>query len=324
VGYFGPALLCFVFVLSSLSDSANARQVRVSWVPPASSGVAGYNLYVGRAAPGPLVARPIDVGRPQLDAQGIARVVLDDLDLTAPRLALEITAYDAGGRESERSNRVTLPGDGETLGTPLWSSDFEGRSLGSSPPGFFDYGGDFSIDEFNSGGPAMLRPKFRPAASRPQASSAPRADPGARSEIEAGLLTWSAGRSRASRCGSCRRSSLGISARHRAAGDFVVDQVGKLGLTCASSDSTDVLLVRFRWHKFRLRYTNPDGRARLRAKVWDARELEPSAWQVDCWTDQPDSNDSGVFALFHTGSGVTYWDDLVVRPVTGGLTTPFQ
>lgn len=322
----GLRSLCLLVVLAFIPGDVVARGVRVSWYPSASATVVGYKVYVGRAGAGPLDARPIDVGRPPLDAQGVARVVFTELDLTAPRLAIEMTAYDASGRESARSNRVTLPGDGETTGTPLWSSDFGNQSLGSSPPGFFDYGGDFSVDEFYGGGPALASPEVstgRLSASSFLGSASRSWGP---HEIEGRLLTLVGG----TVAGIAARVAYGDlrSAFLLGAGSdgvFVLDQVGKPGLTCEDGDSTDVQLVRFQWNRFRLRYTDPGGRVRLRAKVWNSRDLEPSSWQADCWTSQPDPHDSSVFALFHTGSGVTFWDDLVVRPITGGVTdTPFQ
>lgn len=315
-------VLAFLCLHTSLPGRSSAQNLDLSWIPSVSAGAAGYYVYIARAVTGPLVATRIDVGRPAPDGTGVARVRLSGVDKTAPILAVEMTTYDSQRRESVRSNRVQVAGDGETVGQPRWSSDFETQSLGSTPPGFFDYGGDFTIGEFNSGGMSIASPaqwtsglattSFLGSASR---SWGPY-------EIEGRMLTVVGG------------TPAGIGVRvvsgdlHSAFllgagpdGDFVIDEVGKPALTCVdAAASTDVPLVRFRWMKFRLRYTNPSGRARLRAKVWNASELEPSLWQVDCGTNAAASQDTGVFALYHQGGGATYWDDLVVRPVTGTLT----
>jgi hypothetical protein len=100
-------------------------------------------------------------------------------------------------------------------------------------------------------------------------------------------------------------------------GVFSIEQRGKLPLRCASSASTGVSVLTGRWYRFKLRYTNPSSRSRVRAKVWREGEAEPSPWLADCWTDTPVPLDSGVFALYRDTSGTVYWDDLEVRRVTG-------
>ena len=101
---------------------------------------------------------------------------------------------------------------------------------------------------------------------------------------------------------------------------FGLEQIGAPGLACASSASTADRVVRSSWYRFRLRYTALDYRARLRAKVWRREELEPSVWQADCWTKLPAPVNRGALALYQDGGGVAYWDDLLIRPVTGTLT----
>jgi hypothetical protein len=109
--------------------------------------------------------------------------------------------------------------------------------------------------------------------------------------------------------------ALGVDAR----GAFALSQAGKAGLRCASSASTGVAPAASRWYRFKLRFTNPSGRARLRAKVWLSSAAEPTAWQADCWTDVTLPVGTGAIALYRDGGGVVYWDDLAVRPVTGTL-----
>ena len=78
----------------------------------------------------------------------------------------------------------------------------------------------------------------------------------------------------------------------------------------------------YRWYRFRLRYTEPQHRARVRAKVWRQEIAEPSGWQVDCWTDALSAAPAGPFALYRDGWGGVYWDDLEVRPVRGWWSPP--
>jgi len=69
-----------------------------------------------------------------------------------------MTASDALGKESARSNRLLLVGDGETVGQPIWSADFENLSLEERPGPFVDWGGTFELGEFEDGNQAFGSP----------------------------------------------------------------------------------------------------------------------------------------------------------------------
>lgn len=314
-------IACLLAILSSIAAPAwraSAQNVGLNFIPPAGGLVAGYNVYIARASSGPIVATPIDIGKPTPDVTGVVHVQLVGVDRTAPLLGIEMTSRDSLGRESARSNRVLLFGDGETVGAPRWSAGFEDTEAGNGLAGFVDWGGAFELGEFADGNLAFGSPTPSVAGLAVSRNAAPSATQWAPYELEGrmlvllGSLTAGVGL----RVGASNLSS-GFLLGGDGAGEFALGQVGNPALRCASSVSTRVGIVRNRWYRFRLRHTTPDSRARLRAKVWKSGESEPSLWQADCWTDVPPWSDSKAFALYHAGVGVTYWDDLVVRPVTG-------
>ena len=311
--------LAFSFIFAALAGSAAAQNVTLRWIPAAAGQVAGYNVYIARIAAGPLIAAGIDVGLPRPDATGVASVLLTGVDRTAPLLWVEMTAYDGSGRESARSNRVVLLGDGETLAQPTWSQDFEELTPGNRAPGFIDWGGLSALTRFADGNQALRLSSSSsatgPVVSRYVGSASPMWAP---YELEGRILALVGSRATGVgvRVGAGDLSTSFILGGD-IAGEFALDQVGKPNLRCARSTSTGVSIAGNQWFRFRLRYTAPDGRARLRAKVWRPGELEPTQWQADCWTDIPPWSDSGTFALYRGATGVSYWDDLVVRPVTG-------
>ncbi len=315
--------ICFLLVFAALAGSAAAQDVTVRWIPQPAPGIVGYNVYIARMSAGALVAVPIDVGRPQPDSQGIASVRLIGIDRTAPLLSIEMTSYDSLGRESPRSNRVLLVGDGETVAEPSWSADFEFATIGNRAPGFIDWGGAFAVGQLGDGNlvfGSTIQSQGGLSVSRQigwmSASWAPYELEGRMS-----VLLGSTAAGVGVRVGAWDLSSAFLLGGD-ASGEFALDQIGKPSLRCAVSPSTGVRISRGRWFRFRLRHTAPDGRARLRAKIWRPGDIEPSLWQADCWTDVPPTSDNGTFALYQAGNGITYWDDLVVRPVTGTFSRP--
>ncbi len=304
------SFVCFV-------TSATAQDVTVRWIPSTSVGVAGYNVYIAPPTSGALSATPIDVGRPAVDVNGIASARITGVDRSRT-LAIEMTSYDASRLQSARSNRVILAAIGESLGDPLVTADFTGRAAGTHAVGFFDWGGTFLLAQRSDGNIVDAAPTtWVSAASRYLGGSSSTWGP---YEISGRVYLATAGARAgvAVRVGSSSPISgflLGSDSR----GVFSLEQRGKSLLICASSVSTGVSALSYRWFKFKLRYTNPSSRSRLRAKVWRDTEAEPLAWQADCWTDVPPASDSGVFALYRDNGGTVYWDDLEVRPVTGGL-----
>ncbi len=314
----GP--IAFLFVFAGIAAEASAQDVTLRWIPATGTAVVGYYAYIGRVASGPVVATRINVGRPAPDASGVARVRLIGVDRTAPMLAIEMTSYDSLGRESVRSNRVTLLGDGETVGAPLLSAGFEDTEPGNSLAWFVDWGGNFELREFSDGNLAFASPATSAgnlSVSRYVGTVGTQWAPyelEGRMHVLLGSLTTGVG----VRVGASDLSS-GFLLGGDAAGEFAIDQVGYPDLRCRASASTGVRINRGRWYRFRLRHTAPGGRARLRAKVWSSESVEPSQWQADCWTDVPPSTDSKAFAVYHAGTGISYWDDFVVRPMTGTI-----
>ena len=311
-------LLHFVTALTlcALSHPASAQQVVLSWIPSPSGGVSGYRAYIAAPQTGPITSAPLNVGNPTTNASGVKSAAIT-LDRTR-EWVVEMTAYSAGGAESGRSNRVTIPALVETLGAPVYQTDFSAFATGTLPTNFLDPAGAYRISTFADGNRALGtsapsgRVVTRYVGSPVTASNA--------YEIS-GRISLVAG----SRLGgvavhvpSSDLSSyfaLGVDSRLV----FALAQAGKAPLSCASSASTGVSPALSRWYRFKLRYTNPGGRVRLRAKVWLHTDPEPAAWQADCWTGTTVSAGSGAFALYRDGSGIVYWDDLLVRPVTGTL-----
>ncbi len=276
--------------------------------------MAGYRVYVGPDQSGPIVGTPIDLGKPT-PVSGLDSATIT-LDRTVTWVA-EMTAYSTAG-ESPRSNRVTIPALVETLGAPLYEADFTRFAAGTLPPGYMDATGTFTVAASGDGNRAFAS-KYSSitAAARYIGSSS---SSWTAYEIS-GRMMLALGSSPAGVAVRVPSSSfteyyaLGVDSR----GAFALSQAGKAGLACASSASTGVSPATSRWYQFKLRFTNPSGRARLRAKVWQSGYAEPASWQADCWTDVTLTLGSGSFALYHGSNRIAYWDDLVVRPVTGTL-----
>jgi hypothetical protein len=309
--------VCLFLVFASLSAVVSAQDLELRWRPSTSSGAAGYYAYIAPSKAGALVATRIDVGRPAPDAAGISRFRLTGVDKTAPLLAIEMTTYDSLRRESTRSNRVQVAGDGETVGSPSWSTGFTGLNAGASPLGFVHWGGVFGA-RLGSNGSVVFG---SPEPSLGGLSVARYVGSGVwwkpyelegRIKVVTGSLATGVG---------VRVEANDLSSAFLlggdAAGEFALDQVGKAELECDGSPSTGVRVVRNRWFRFRLRHTAPGGVARLRAKVWDWAALEPSQWQADCSTVTTPPSDGRGFAFYQAGVGVAHWDDVLVRPMTG-------
>jgi hypothetical protein len=308
--------LVIALTLLGLAGPASAQQLVLRWIPSASSGVGGYRVYVGPAQDGPISATPINVGLPAPAASGVASASLT-LDRTRSWVA-EMTAYATSGAESARSNRVTIPALGETLGAPIYEVDFSAFPAGSDPSLYLDPSSAFQVSQFSDGNHAF---GTSAPAGRVVSRYVGTAVTAAGAYELSGRLSLLVGADLAGvavRVPSSDLSqyfALGVDTR----GVFVLAQAGKAPLRCATSASTGVSPASSRWYRFKLRFTNPSGRARLRAKVWLGSSAEPAGWQADCWTDTVLSPGSGAFALYRDSAGVVYWDDLAVRPVTGTL-----
>jgi hypothetical protein len=315
-----PFFVCLAVLCAAVAstDLAHAQDVELAWIPPNAGVVAGYNVYIAPTGSGPIVAAPIDVGRPTVDVAGVARARIS----VAPSasLSIEMTAYDSSRRESARSNRVTLTRASEFLEAPIWSTTFSSAPIGANAPGFT--GSTFAVTEFPAGNRVLGLPgttgypvaRFLAASSRtwkPYELSG-------RMYIQSGVRLAGV----AVRVAPVERDGNPFQVGFRLGGDStgrfsVVSNDPSVALRCASSASTGVTAQTLRWYRFKVRYTEPNDRSRVRAKVWLDGAAEPSAWQVDCSAPSVPTVDSGIFALYRSGPGAIFWDDLGVRPVGG-------
>jgi len=327
-------------VLAGPAAPVAAQDLELSWIPPVGSAVTGYYVFVAPIGPGPLVATPIDVGRPDPDQDGIVRVRIPDVPATG--LRIEVSSYDADRNESARSNRVMLIRRSEYLEEPVWSTDYQSLPVGEAVFGFVDSGDLFTVlpqsasnlalhapltpgslvsrlveslssldggsllESYEVAGRMYLLPGTRNAgvgvtlpAAAPWIPGSIELVPGGLDELYAGFV-------------------LGPDAT----GVFRVQQRAAIPLSCAGSSSTGITAMAYRWYRFRLRYTEPQRRARVRAKVWREGLAEPASFAVDCWTDVLEASPTGVFAFYREGWGGVYWDDLELRPVRGWWQPP--
>lgn len=103
------AISLFASTLAAIfAPAAEARRERIRWTHPEPERVYGFRAFLG-GAPG-VWSLAIDLPGAQPDETGIYSAVLDGLpDLET--LYIELVAYDAAGRSSERSNRLAAPAD---------------------------------------------------------------------------------------------------------------------------------------------------------------------------------------------------------------------
>ena len=317
---------CFAFLSLMLAMDARADAVLVRFLPPTSGVVAGYKVYYARETTGAITSAPIDIGARTPDATGVASYSLANLDPTLS-YSVEMTAYDASGVQSPRSNRITLAARGETLGAPVWQSTFSEYAPGVHVPVFQDLVGDAhsvsSTDLFKVAYFGDNNAAYGTAAS-PGAVVSRFTGSGSSSwtSYELSGRVWSAlvlGQlgiaSHSTETGGVRYFEFG----QNAAGGWLLRQTNEPALTCSRGPATGVTQLAKRWYSFKLRTTRANGLTRVRAKVWSSAAAEPGAWQADCWTTVAASADSGTFALIRGRSGTAYFDDLAVRPVLGTL-----
>jgi hypothetical protein len=316
--------VCLALALLTLPAIARADAVLLHFYPPAGA-VAGYKVYSALQTTGTITSAPIDAGARAPDATGTASYSLAGLD-PALSYSVELTAYDARGVESRRSNRVTIGPRVETLGTPIWSSDFNVYAPGVHVPDFVDSSGD----TVTATGTDLFFVAYLSDGSRAFGTAA---DPGAVATRWVGPA--SDGRGSYEISGRVRSGGLntqaGIAARvtgngtryfalaQSAGGAWVVSGSDEPALTCASGPAMGVTQSLARWYSFKFRVTRSLGLTRLRAKVWLGGTAEPATWQADCWTTLRSTADSGSFALLRGDIGTAYFDDVAVLPVTGTL-----
>jgi len=317
--------VCFVFLSLMLAVDARADAVLIRFRPPTGA-VAGYKVYSAFETTAPIASAPIDAGARAPDSTGVASYSLANLD-PSRSYSVEMTAYDARGVESARSNRITLAPRSESLGAPLWQSDFAAYAPGVHVPGFVDMAGDartasgtdlFKIGYFGDGNSAFGTGEWAGAVSSRY--------------IGSGSSSWGSYELSGRAWSVTAFGQLGIAAHSTgvdgaryfalsedASGGWRLSGRNEPALTCARGPATGVTAMGSRWYLFKLRTTRAAGLTRVRAKVWRADANEPSAWQADCWTTLAASTDSGAFSLMRAGAGLAYFDDIAVRPVQGTL-----
>ena len=254
-------VVLFFPVLVALAATASAQDVQVSFIPPSSGPVAGYYVYIAPTTSGPLVATPIDIGRPQPDTAGIAHARVSATP--SPSLIIEMTSYDASRRESARSNRVVLARGNESLGAPIWSANFSSSAVGSLPAGFGS-GENFRVAQYPAGNRALgvsdvdglLMSRYTgngSAAWEPyELSGRMLFQPGSR-RGGVGVRVPLAARVGTDPFGA------GFRLGSDSGGVFVLQAGSGVPLDCANSTSTGVSALALRWYQFRLRYTEPAG-----------------------------------------------------------------
>ena len=318
----GSVCLCLGFGLLALPAETRADAVLLRFRPPPQGGVAGYKLYLALQTAGPITSAALDIGARTADGTGVASYSIANLDPTRA-YSVELTAYDARGSESLRSNRLTLPARLETLGAVLWQSNFDQYAPGVHVPGFSDLRGD----SVTSSSANIFQVAYRSDGSRSYwsgsdsgavASQYTGAEAAAWGSYEiSGRLRTDTGTAQAgigARAVSGRYFELG----QDAAGAWTLSGRSEPMLTCALGPELGVTQPVSRWTSFKLRVTRASGYTRLRAKLWLPTAVEPE-WQSDCWTTLPVRLDSGSFLLLRGGTGGVYFDDLVVTSVGGTL-----
>jgi len=99
---------------------------------------------------------------------------------------------------------------------------------------------------------------------------------------------------------------------------YTLETVGIPGtVTCAAGPDTGFVPDLGAWSVFWLRTVPEAAGLRVRAKVWDQRDPEPTGWAVDCLVAGASAK-TGRVGLLAGGPGSKLFDDLGVWPVGGG------
>jgi hypothetical protein len=104
------ALAAFVIA----GTAARAETITLRWRHAAPERAAGFRVHLGSASGD--YTRSIDLGHPKPDAEGVFRAQIEVADGAASYLA--ISAYDANGNESRRSNEWARGPGVPPLGRP--------------------------------------------------------------------------------------------------------------------------------------------------------------------------------------------------------------
>ena len=309
-----------------LSTVARGDAVLVRFLPSAGAAT-GYKVYWAPQTTGAIAGASMDVGAADVGAGGNASYWLAGLDPTLS-YSVEMTAYDARGVESGRSNRLNVAPRVETLGAPLWQSNFGTYAPGVHVPGFADSRGDsrtttgtdlFAIAYLGANDPAF----GTAAASGMVASTYTGAESAAWGSYEISGRLWTSGDAGAGIAARVTRSDASrqyFTLHQNASVGWTIGARNEPALTCsAGTVPIPSLPSGWLWSAFRFRVTRAASLTRLRAKLWRFGGSEPAAWQADCWTTTAGAADAGAFALLREASGSVYFDDLALRPVIGKL-----
>ncbi|MFI5317501.1 MAG: fibronectin type III domain-containing protein [Myxococcota bacterium] len=311
------------FFTLALATGARADAVLLRFYPPAQGAVAGYKVYAARQTTGAIASAPIDAGVRSPDGTGVASYSLSGLDPNLP-YSVEMTAYDARGVESQRSNRVTISSRVETLGGVRWSSSFGQFAPGVHVPGFRDE----LEDAETASGADLFAVAYFPDGTAAFGSDADAGDVSSWF-VGAGAPYWGSYEITGRVWTSGARAQAGIDARASGRGryfDFGQAPGGSWRLVASEEPAlscksavTRVTQPPGTWYAVRFRVTHASGLTRLRAKVWPSEGAEPAAWQADCWTTLAVASDLGAIALRRGGTGGAYFEDLTVTSVIGKL-----
>ena len=316
---------CFCIGMLALATDSRADAVLLRFQPASQSGVAGYDVYFAPQTTGPITSAPVDMGAQAPDSSGLASFMLSGLDPTQA-YSFELTAYDAKGAQSPRSNRMNLAARTEVLGSVLWSNDFSSYAPGVHVPGFVDSVGGVPTDT----GTGLFEvayfgndPAYGTDASAGSVSSDYLGWPSKLwGSVELSGRVWTSSNTAWARI--LLRDTPGDEEQSFVFGQLLrgawaVWGINEPALSCAGSSSTGVVQPPMSWYSFRVRVTRASGLTRVRAMIWPTGTASAATWQVDCWTTLSAGADSGAFGLLRAQSGSAYFDDLAVTAVTGTL-----
>lgn len=315
-------------VLLGVPGIAEARVESFRW-SHTDPGVSGFRLHWG-TQPGSY-PNSIELGKPSLESDGAYRADIEVPDELSVYVVM--TAYDGTG-ESGYSNQKLRPGlpqseppGGESDPLPIdptasWEEAFDGLATGTNLPGWVDTAGNNSMSESDSlfsvvdfGNDRVLSTNSSVTNIHSHYTSG---DSGSWSNYEL------RGRMRISDAGG----GIGVTAyslydsadvyyrlRRYSGVDFELAM--HPGISCEDS-GTGVSASPDTWYSFALRVEPSGGANLVRAKVWRQGDAEPSAWQATCTDGSANRPNSGTVGVWSMGSGVKYWDDLHVVPLSGG------
>jgi concanavalin A-like lectin/glucanase superfamily protein len=315
--------LLILVALPSWAAAAD-RSARVTYANPTDEAVAGVALYSGGSRAevemGINLVR-IDLGLRAGDSDGLVRVVIPGFDDTRDYY-VALRSYDSQGRESTNSAVAFLPASAAPANA-LYFENFESYVSGADPVSWVDSvsggiaAGDassFTVADAVGGGHSLGVAASAGDLNATVAASG--ANAWASYEFSGRLESPElGGQAGVTVLSAYPDAQFYYRLARGGTNAFALTKRGTGSLTCASSSSTGVSASAGSWMRFRVRVTRFDGRNRVRASLWPDGGTPPSAFQVDCWDKDLESNASGRIGVFSSGISGTQWDDLLVVPV---------